>query len=154
MSASDGVEEEEEQQQLAAVAQLAAAEVTVAAAAASADGLAAAAAAAAFPPPLQLLPFRAAELPAELKAVLDGLVEANMRAVYDASGWSEENEEPDAGEEVLHLLLVDGTKMPAADGGGGGDGVAAAGVAAGLLGFAACEFSVEGGHPARLAFCR
>eukprot|EP01046_Picozoa_sp_COSAG06_P074518 COSAG06_NODE_22828_length_711_cov_1.236928_2_plen_68_part_01 len=48
-----------------------------------------------FEPPLLLLPFRSSELPPEIKQATDALVESNMRAVYDASGWSEENEAPE-----------------------------------------------------------
>ena len=81
-----------------------AAEAAVARAAAQ-DGLPSAATEA-FEPPLLLLPFRASELPPEVKQRTDALVESNMRAIYDASGWSEENEAPEgANGEVLYLLL-------------------------------------------------
>ena len=135
---------------LALVPVMAAAAAAAVAAAAAQEGLPERAEAL-FEPPLLLLPFRSSELPPEIKQATDALVESNMRAVYDASGWSEENEAPEgANGEVLYLLLFQQSQD---DGDGGGneeeeeeDPMAA--LISGMLGFVAAEFSVESGKPA------
>lgn len=129
----------------------AAAEAAVVIAAAQ-DGLPTAVSAA-FEPPLLLLPFRASELPPEIKKRTDELVETNMRAIYDASGWSEENEAPEgANGEVLYLLLFQQPTEPAAATAGEVerkcDGEEAEAkrmviLADAIIGFVAAEFSVE-----------
>ena len=114
---------------------------------------------AAFGAPLMLLPFRASELPPEVKQAANALVESNMRAVYDASGWSEENEAPDGlNGELLYLLLF---QQPGAEEEAAAAAAAAAqsadddddddpmaSLVAGMLGFVSAEFSVESGKPA------
>ena len=109
----------------------------------------------AFEPPLLLLPFRESELPPELKAATQALVHCNMSAVYEASGWSAESEAPSESE-ALYLLLFE---QPS-EGGEDGDGDALEdeddssedrmmkALVKSMLGFAAVEFSVEGGEPA------
>jgi len=130
------------------------AEAAVAAAAAT-DGLPAAVTAL-FPAPHRLIAFRQPSLPAELKAATAALVESNMRAVYDASGWSEENDAGAEGE-TLSLLLFEpqppaqAAAEPAAEGVAASAAPAEAGseaAAADLVGFAEVEFSVESGEPA------
>eukprot|EP01044_Picomonas_judraskeda_P018352 COSAG03_NODE_3620_length_1918_cov_162.482133_3_plen_170_part_00 len=157
--------------QVSMAAAEAAAEAAVARAAAQ-DGLPNAATEA-FEPPLLLLPFRASELPPEVKQRTDALVESNMRAIYDASGWSEENEAPEgANGEVLYLLLFQHpathreaqgdtqreTQRVESDAGREGathteietqredeDATHMAALADAIVGFVAAEFSVESG---------
>lgn len=140
-------------------ASVASAESTVAFAAAQ-EGLPDAATAL-FDPPLLLLPFRASELPPEVKHKTDQLVESNMRAIYEASGWSEENEAPEgANGEVLYLLLfqhhqehpgaiaTDSAKQEQTPDSQDDDVKHMAAIADGIIGFVAAEFSVEGDKPA------
>jgi hypothetical protein len=69
-----------------------------------------------FEPPLLLMPFRASELPPELRAAVSELVERNMRRIYDASGWGEESEAEPAADvgEALYLLLLEQPPPPPA----------------------------------------
>ncbi len=133
---------------------MSAAEVAVGRAAAQ-DGLPDAVAGS-FEPPLLLLPFRASELPPEVKRRTNELVESNMRAIYDASGWSEENEAPEgANGEVLYLLLFQHQPTdPAATEAAEEEPIAdeeeedvqrMAALADSIVGFVAAEFSVESG---------
>ena len=127
------------------------AEAVVAAAAAT-DGLPAAVTAL-FPAPHRLIAFRQPALPADLKAATAALVESNMRAVYDASGWSEENDAGAEGE-TLFLLLFEpqhadqAAAEPGTEAAAAPDEAADDSVAADLVGFAEVEFSVESGEPA------
>ena len=126
------------------------AEAAVAAAAAT-DGLPAAVTAL-FPAPHRLIAFRQPSLPAELKAATAALVESNMRAVYDASGWSDENDAGAEGETLFLLLFEPPPPAQAAAEDAEASGAPEAGPQGGqavdLVGFAEVEFSVESGEPA------